>query len=58
MKTAKVVVTSVEFTCPYCDETFPHTNGSLYWMVTEINVETLHCGNCNKTCAVPKSLKL
>jgi len=44
MKTAKVSIASVEFSCPECGEGIPEPNsGSLYWTIAEINVTTAKC---------------
>ena len=58
MKTTKKTTSSVELTCPYCEETIvePHS-GSMFWAVSELPQQgtPITCNSCGKQSKLPTS---
>lgn len=58
-KTARKTVTSIELTCPTCEETIPAPGGSLFWTVAECgpqNADKCYCRHCNQLLKFPKGV--
>lgn len=54
MKTAKLHIRVLEFTCPHCDEYIASETGSHMFPIEDPLPETIECDACGKTSKVPK----
>lgn len=57
MKTAKLHIRVIEFTCPNCNESLDSSTGSHMFPLEEPLPKTLECFCCKEICKVPARAK-
>lgn len=57
MKTAKLVISVIEFVCPYCTESISSPTGSHMFTLDEVVPDTVKCDSCNSILPVPARAK-